>query len=79
MRLKVGLRVEVGPGGLAPDARRRFNAAQRPAQLPQGNDLLLLRVAQDVGHGGGGTTIPLAASTSRTPTFYGRFWVSTEA
>ncbi len=65
--------LEIGPGRLAPHARRRFNAAQRPAQLAEGNDLLLFRVAQDVGHGGGGTTIPLAASTSRAPNSYGRF------
>ena len=41
--------------------------------------MLLLRVVQDVSHSGGGTTVPLAASTSRAPTSYGRFWVSTEA
>jgi hypothetical protein len=48
----------------APHARRRLNAAQRPAQLPEGNNLLLLRVAQDVGHAGAGTTVPVAVSTS---------------
>lgn len=45
-------------------------------------------VAQDVGHAGGGTTVPPAASTSwRAPASLagfqvsttGRFWVSTEA
>jgi hypothetical protein len=55
---------EVGPGGLAPHARRCFYAPRRPAQLPEGNNLLLLRVAQDVGHAGAGTTVPVAASTS---------------
>src|SRR5713101_3173754 len=50
--------LEVGPGRLAPHARRRFNAAQRPTQLPESNDLLLLRVAQNVGHAGGGGTSP---------------------
>ena len=48
----------------APRSRRRLNAAQRPAQLPEGNYLLLLRVAQDVGHAGLGTTVPVAVSTS---------------
>jgi hypothetical protein len=78
--------LEVGPGGLAPHARRRFNAAQRPAQLPEGNDLPLLRVAQDVRHAGGGAHSPTAASTSERLlpmagfqlSIYGRFWVSTE-
>jgi hypothetical protein len=41
-----------------------LDAAQRPAQLPESNNLLLLRVAQEIGHGGAGTTVPGAASTS---------------
>jgi hypothetical protein len=56
--------LEVGPSGLTPHAGRRLDAAQRPAQLPEGNDLLLLRVAQEIGHDGAGTTVPSAASTS---------------
>jgi hypothetical protein len=55
---------EVGPSGLAPHAGRRLDAAQRPAQLAEGNDLLLLRVAQEIGHDGAGTTVPVAASMS---------------
>jgi hypothetical protein len=33
-------------------------------QLAEGNDLLLLRVAQEIGHGGVGSTVPGAASMS---------------
>lgn len=71
---------------LAPDARRRFDPAQRPAQPSQRYDLLSLLVAQDVGHAGGGTIRSPAASTSWASllmagfqvSIYGRFWVSTE-
>src|SRR2546426_7903338 len=56
--------LEVGPGGLPPHARRRLDAAQCPAQLSEGYDLLFLLIAQEIGHGGAGTTVPGAASTS---------------
>jgi hypothetical protein len=52
----------------APTVSRRTpvaaDAAQRPAQPTKGNDLLLLRVAQEIGHGDAGTTVPGAASRS---------------
>ena len=49
--------------------------------------MLLLRVAQDVGHAGGGTTVPTAAQRLERllsmagfqVSIYGRFWVSAEA
>jgi hypothetical protein len=50
--------LQVGPGGFPPHARRRLDAAERPAQLAEGNDLLLLCVAQEIGHGGVGSTAP---------------------
>src|SRR5215472_12568106 len=42
----------------------RFDAAQGPAQPPQRKGLLLLCLAQAVGHAGAGTTVPGAASMS---------------
>ena len=51
---------ERGFGRLAPHARRRFNAAQCPAQLSESNDLLFLRIAQDIRHVGGRAHSPFA-------------------
>ena len=79
--------LEVRAGGLAPDAGRVFDAAERPSEPPQGEDLLLLVVSQDVGHPGGGSQVPpprhvLGASLPHWPVFrYPRlagFHVSTE-
>ena len=56
--------LEVGAGGLAPHARRLLDAPERPAQPPKCQNVLSFVVAQDVGHAGGGTTAPPAASTS---------------
>ena len=49
-----------------------LDPAQRPAQAAQHNHLLAFRVAQDVGHPGERTAVPLACSTSE-PSPYGRF------
>ena len=45
-------------GRLAPHARRRLDAGERPAEPAQHQDWLLLVVAHDVGHVGGETTVP---------------------
>src|SRR5262249_51981603 len=80
-------RLQVHTGRLAPPARRRLDAAERPAELAQRQDLLLLVVAQDVGHVGGETTVPSPPSTSWGAatslagfqvSTTGRSWVSTE-
>ena len=79
--------LEIGARRLAPDARRLFDAAQRPAQPPQSENLLLLVVPQDVGHPGGGPQVPPPRQRPGAPTTSlagfqvsttGRFWVSTE-
>jgi hypothetical protein len=66
---------------------RRLDAAERPAEPAQRQDLLLLVVAQDVGHVGGETTVPSPPSTSWGAatslagfqvSMTGRFGVSTE-
>src|SRR6266540_1811551 len=86
-RIAIPAAFEVRAGGLAPDAGRVFDAAERPSEPPQGEDLLLLVVSQDVGHPGGGSQVPpprhvLGASLPHWPVFrYPRlagFHVSTE-
>ena len=52
-------RLEIGARRLATDSRRLFNAAERPAQPPQSENLLLSVVPQDVGHSGGRPQGPL--------------------
>jgi hypothetical protein len=44
-----------------PHACRRLDAAERPAEPAQRQDLLLLVVAQDVDRVGGKTTVPTEA------------------
>jgi hypothetical protein len=50
--------LEVRAGRLATDTGRVFDAAERPSEPPQGEDLVLLLVSQEVGHPGGGSQIP---------------------
>ena len=45
--------LQIGARRLPADARRLFNSPERPAQPPQGDHLLALLDAQDVGHPGG--------------------------
>jgi hypothetical protein len=80
-------RLQVRTGRLTSDARRRLNAAERPAEPAQRQDLLLRVVAQDIGHVGGETTASPPPSTSWGAatslagfqvSTTGRFWVSTE-
>jgi hypothetical protein len=47
------LSLEVHTGRLAPDARRRLDAAERPAKPAQRQNFLSLVVTQDVGHSAG--------------------------
>ena len=80
-------RLQVAAGRLATDARRLLDAPQRPAQSAQRQDLLLLVVAQDVGHAGEGPRAPRRRQRLGPATVVagfqvsisGRFWVSTEA
>jgi len=75
-------------GSAAPSVTRTaFDPAQRPAQPPQGQNLSLPVVAQDVDHGDGESTLSAVASTSWGASTSlagfqvsttGRFWVSTE-
>lgn len=51
-------RLEIQTGRLAPDTRRRLNAAERPAEPAQSQDLLLFVGPQDVGHVSGEITSP---------------------
>jgi hypothetical protein len=50
--------LEIGARRLPPDAGRLFDTTERPAQLPQSENLLLLVVPQDVGHPGGEPQAP---------------------
>src|SRR6266545_1443265 len=79
--------LEIGARRLATDAGRLFDTPERPAQPPQGQNLLLSVVSQDVGHADGESTLSTAASTSWGAatslagfqvSTTGRFWVSTE-
>src|SRR3989441_1339207 len=50
--------LEIGARRLATDPDRLFDAAERPSQPPQSEDLLLLVVSQDVRHPGGDPQSP---------------------
>ena len=49
--------LEVGAGGLAPDARRLLDTPERPAHPAQRQHFPSFVVAQDIGHAGGRTTV----------------------
>src|SRR3954453_6240879 len=76
---------EVARCGLAPHAHRFLDSPQRPAQTPEGYDLLFLFIAQDIAHM---RRVPPSRSNQRPERglymagfhviIYGRFWVFTE-
>ena len=79
-------RLQIGADRLAAAPGRLFDAPERPSQAPKRQDLLSLRVAQDVAHPGEGPCRPCRRQRlSRGPlmagfqvSINGRFWVSPE-
>src|SRR2546428_13233885 len=71
VRAPVGL--AIGARGLATGPERLFDAAERPAQPSQSEDLLLLLVSQDVGHPGGEPQVPRRVNVLGRCYLTGRF------
>jgi len=77
-------RFQISGGSLAPDVDRSLDAPQRPAQLPQRNDLLFLLFAQDIHSTEGNPPVTECPGSARPlagfqVTLIGRLWMIPEA